>query len=262
MSFFEPVIIGTLQGILEWLPVSSEGIISLVLMNFFGKTFSESIFLSIWLHSGTLLAAIVYFSKDIAGILKNIPEYKIKDSKNYNRLTTFLIISTVFTGIVGAPILIFGINEIEISLKVGMLIIGIFLMITGLLQKYSKIFVSNKKELSIWDSVIVGLVQGFSVMPGLSRSGLTTSVLLFENYKPEKALKLSFLMSIPAILVAEIGLGILGEINISIYSIIAIFFSFIFGLATIKTLIRVAEKIEFGWFCIIIGILSVLSFFL
>ena len=261
MNLIEPILLGIIQGITEWLPVSSEGISSLVMMNFFGKSLSESVFLSIWLHTGTLLAALIYFRKDVWNLVKNLPKYSFRGNE-YNDLTTFLIISTLFTGLVGAPLLLLGLEKIEISLNFAMVLIGIFLIITGLVQKFGKKKKGLKRNPKINDSVIVGLIQGFAVLPGLSRSGLTISALLFRKYEAKSALKLSFLMSIPAVLVAEVGLGLLGRINFNTYSLVAISFSFIFGLATIEALMKVARKIDFSWFCLILGFLAVMSLFL
>ena len=116
MNLIEPILLGIIQGVTEWLPVSSEGISSLVMMNFFGKSLSESVFLSIWLHTGTLLAALIYFRKDVWNLVKNLPKYSFRGNE-YNDLTTFLIISTLFTGLVGAPLLLLGLEKIEISLN-------------------------------------------------------------------------------------------------------------------------------------------------
>lgn len=262
MNIIEPILLGVVQGITEWLPVSSEGISSLLMMNFFGKTLSEAVFLSIWLHTGTLLAALVYFRRDIIGIIRNVPVYfkNPRGMKGYNGLTSFLVVSTLLTGALGAPILLLGLDKITFSGGHTMAFIGFLLIVTGLIQRFGKKG-GLKKELKIKDALLAGIFQAFSVLPGLSRSGLTTSVLLFEKYEPKNALKLSFLMSIPAVLVAELGLGLLGKISFDLYSGIAIFFSFLFGLVTIGTLMKVAKRVDFSWFCIFLGLVSLLAVF-
>lgn len=262
MNIIEPILLGIVQGVTEWLPVSSEGISSIVLVNFFGKSFEEAVFLSIWLHTGTLFAALVYFRKEIMGIIKNLSKYKVKSMEGYNGLTTFLIVSTLLTGVIGAPLLLFGLNEIKFSGSHTMAFIGLLLIVTGLFQRFGKKVEGIKKDLKIRDAILVGIVQAFSVLPGLSRSGLTTSVLLFEKHEARQALRLSFLMSIPAVLAAEVGLGLLGKISFDLYSLIAIFFSFVFGLATIKILMKVARKVDFSWFCIFLGLLAVVTLFI
>jgi len=261
MNFLEPALLGIVQGVAEWLPISSEGISSLMLMNFFGKSLSESVFLSLWLHTGTLLAALFYFRKEVFCIIKNLPSYKPKDTFGYNRLTSFLIVSTLLAGLIGAPLLFLGLGKINFSLNVAMALIGLFLIVTGLLQMFSKKTKGLRKEIKVRDSIPLGLVQGFSVLPGLSRSGLTTSVLLFQKYEAREALRLSFLMSIPAVLGAEVGLALLRKVTLDLYSAIAIATSFIFGLLTIKALMKLAEKINFGWFCVMLGLLAVMTLF-
>ncbi len=262
MNFLEPALLGIIQGFAEWLPISSEGVSSLVMMNFFGKSLSEAVYLSLWLHTGTLLAALVYFRKEVLGIVKNLPSYarNSKDKAGYNSLTTFLVISTLITGLIGGPLLLLSLNNIDFSLNAAMALIGILLVATGLLQidKKTKGF---RKEIKIRDSITLGIVQAFSVLPGLSRSGLTTSALLFRKYEGKEALRLSFLMSIPVVLGAEIGLGLLGKVTLDLYSAVAILFAFASGLATIKILMKVAERINFGWFCVTLGLLAVMTLF-
>ena len=132
MNIIEPILLGIVQGVTEWLPVSSEGISSIVLVNFFGKSLEEAVFLSIWLHTGTLFAALVYFRKEIVGIIKNLPKYKAKSMEGYNGLTTFLIVSTSLTGVIGAPLLLMGLVKIDFSLNFAMAFIGLLLIVTGL----------------------------------------------------------------------------------------------------------------------------------
>jgi undecaprenyl-diphosphatase len=205
---------------------------------------------------------VVYFSKDISKILRNLPAYNVKSTEGYNGLTSFLLVSTLVTAILGAPLLLFGLNMIEFSVNHAMAFIGLLLIITGLLQKFARKTRPLKKSPRIRDALVIGVVQAFAVLPGLSRSGLTTSFLLLKRYESREALRLSFLMSVPVILVAEIGLGLLGKVSFNLYSAVAVAFSFLFGLASIKVLMKIAEKINFGWFCIFLGIMAVLTLLL
>ncbi len=245
------------QGVSEWLPISSEGINSLIMVNFFGKTLADAVVYSIWLHTGTVLAAVVYFRDEILKLLENFPLY-VKNPKkdtDENHLTTFLIASTALTGIIGLPLLLLGIGRANFSGEMATAFIGLLLIFTGLLQKYSR-RPSGEGDITLKDSALVGSLQAFSVLPGISRSGITTSVLLLRKHEARSALKLSFLMSIPAVFAAEVGLALLGKLTIDAYSLLAVAISFVFGLLTIGILMEIADRVNFGNFCILLGLLS------
>lgn len=264
LSLTEAIVLGIVQGLAEWLPISSEGMTSLVMVTFFGRSLSEAIPISIWLHMGTLLAATYYFRSEVLELVYKVPEYVQSFSKkeSHDPVISFLLISTALTGIVGLPLLLFVTEAVEISGGAATAIIGVMLILTGLLQRT----VSKSGSLStipgISDSLITGVAQGFAAIPGISRSGITMSALLLRKFDAKDAIRLSFLMSIPAVLVAEIGVGLMGMIELNVYSFVALFFSFAFGIITIDLFLKVAKKVDFSYFCIGLGILSVLAIFL
>ncbi|MFH1432138.1 MAG: undecaprenyl-diphosphate phosphatase [archaeon] len=263
MDLIDALILGLIQGLFEWLPVSSEGMTSLYMVAK-GQTLTEAIPISIWLHTGTLLAAILYFRSDLKAIIKNIPDYLKRNKKNIdlNATTTFLIISTAATGIIGLPIMLYSLDNLSFSGTTATAFIGLLLIITGLLQKKAEQKKHTKKTATTIDSMIIGILQGFSAMPGLSRSGLTTSGLLLRKYDAKTALKLSFLMSIPAVLAAEIGLNLMEKITLDTNAMIAVAASFIVGYLSISSFINLAEKIRFYKFCIILGMISLIPLLL
>jgi len=264
MDFLEAVVLALIQGITEWLPISSEGVSSLFMINFFNMNLVDAVFLSGWLHTGTLLAAVLYFWSDVKAILKNLPNYirNPRNSEGFSGLTNFLLISTFLTALIGAPLVLFGLESLD-AMNFGghaaMAFIGGLLIITGVMQKFIRpsSIVSDSPRIS--DAIIVGIIQAFAVLPGLSRSGLTTSTLLLRKHDPEYALKLSFLMSIPAVLVAEIGILISGKVALDVFSAVAVVVAFLMGLLTLGSLLKVAQKVNFGWFCIILGAIGMLS---
>ncbi len=260
METFKAIIIGVIQGITEWLPISSEGMTSLIMVNLFGSTLKEAVLLAIWVHAGTLLAAIVFFRKDLWDVLLNLVAYLggSKRSREIGRLTWFLGVSTFLTALIGTPILLLGLDRIDIPGDFATFVIGLMLIITGVFQLLAGKVGRSFKDLKVADALTVGGVQGFSTLPGISRSGITVSTLLFLGYDAKEALRLSFLMSIPVVLGAEIGLVVLDKITFDMNTVAAAGASFLAGIATIKLFITVAERISFGYFCVVIGILSCL----
>ncbi|HEY9246478.1 MAG TPA: undecaprenyl-diphosphate phosphatase, partial [Candidatus Methanoperedens sp.] len=143
------ILIGILQGILEWLPVSSKGVEALIMVKFFNKTLSEALVLALWLHIGTLLAAVVYYKIEILEILKNVNNY-IKnpaEDTQANALTSFLIVATLLTGLIGTPLLLFGLDRFNFAGNAAMLLIAFFLILTGILQWTAKKKKNTEKDL-------------------------------------------------------------------------------------------------------------------
>lgn len=260
MNALDYILIGILQGILEWLPVSSKGVEALLMVKFFNKTLSEALVLALWLHIGTLLAAMVYYKIEILEILKNLKNY-VKNpagDTEVSRLTSFVIMVTLLTGLIGTPLLLFGLDKFNFAGNAAMLLIAFFLVLTGIFQWTAKKKKNTEKELMFKDSIYLGIAQGFTAIPGLSRSGTTVSTLMFRGYSAREALRVSFLVSIPAVLGVEVLLGLLKTKTFDILIIPGIIASFIFGLLTIKSLIKVAEKINFGYFCSGFGLIIIL----
>jgi len=258
----EVIIMGILQGLLEWLPISSQGNIILFMVSIFGMNEIEALRLSVCLHAGTLLSVLVYFRKIFWSLLKAFPKYRVGGSdKKENRLITFLIVSTILTGIIGYPIFKFA----EASTTVGSFffaLIGASLILTGILQKrIRKLGRRTINDINMKDSLLLGIVQGFSAFPGISRSGMTLSFFIFREFNSESALTLSFIMSVPAILAAEIGLGLTGGFpTFQFWEItIGCLFSFIAGILSISILLKIAQKINLWKFCIIIGAIALIS---
>jgi len=253
---FEILLFGIIQGIFEWLPISSQGNLALLMVGFSGMVANDAIRLSIFLHTGTLLSVLVYFRKDVASLLKKLKGYR-PDYTERNCLLTFLLVSTLVTGVVGFMLFSY-VTATEIAGTAFLGLVGIALMATGILQKFSK-GREDRMQLNIKDSLLLGLLQGLSVIPGISRSGITVSGFLLRGYKSDDALRLSFLMSIPAVLAAEIGLGLLGSLpDITIAEVlIGIVTSFFVGILSIHLLIEVAKKTRFWAFCIVMGLLAV-----
>ncbi|PJE64421.1 MAG: UDP-diphosphatase [Candidatus Ryanbacteria bacterium CG10_big_fil_rev_8_21_14_0_10_43_42] len=264
---FEAIILGTIQGVTEWLPISSEGITTLVYTALTKNTvpLEEIIRLSLFLHGGTFLAALVYFWKDVRDIILAL--FWREKTEEIHHLVRFLIIATGVSGSVGL-ILFSGIKIASDWLQVGGSgitgLIGMFLIITGVLQLTQKKEHSNIREtrdLTMKDALVLGVVQGCAVLPGLSRSGITVAALLFRSYATASALRVSFLMSLPIVLGGNILLNS-KEFAITPPLMAGFFVSFFFGFLTINGLLKLAQKINFGYFALGFGVLALLAAFI
>jgi undecaprenyl-diphosphatase len=259
----EIIFFGLLQGLFEWLPISSQGNIVLLMVSFFGFNAEQAVNLAIFLHTGTMLSAIIYFRKELIELIKSLKKFKPEFNEEKNSLISFLLISTFLTGLIGFPLYLF-ISDLSIQGELFIVLIGLALIFSGLIQKITENKKNEFKKLNLFDSILLGLMQGLAVIPGISRSGITVSGMLLRNYNSEQALKYSFLMSIPAVFAAEIGLGLikgLPVINLT-EALIGLTASFLTGLISIHLLLKLSKKIKFWKFCILIGLISLIPFFI
>jgi len=258
------LLLGAIQGITEWLPISSSGIITLINSNFFKITdISELIHIALFLHLGTFFAALIYFRKDVLQLTKSLFNYK-KEDKETKNILNFLIITTLILGIIGLIILktltSFE-SQLEITGKTISFFIAILLLITGFLQiKISSHGLKKEIHLQNSDGILLGLMQGLSSLPGISRSGITISTLLLKKFNDTTALRLSFLMSLPIVLFGNIILNFSDfKQVVTSASLIGLLSSFVFGLATISALMKISKKINFGWFVLIFALIMLMS---
>lgn len=267
-SFVQWLVMGTIQGLMEWLPVSSEGMLALT-QNYLWPdkvSLSSSVEVSLWLHLGTWIAALVYFRKDIVDLTKSFIDWK-KANADDQKTIWFLIVSTLVSGFLGLFLLKL-LNQFESNVKLtGSLvsvIVGVLLLITGWLQLKAGQKKSFKlvKNLKTKDGFLLGIAQGLAALPGFSRSGLTVSTLLLRRFDKKVSLRLSFLMSIPIVLVGNILLNSSALLKFQLVSLVGLGASFLFGWLTIKWLMRIAEVVNFGKVVIFIGILNLLAAFI
>ena len=259
MGYIEAIILGAVQGITEWLPISSEGVTLFLSVNFFETiTLTEVGRLSLFLHLGTSLAALTYFRKEIGQLLKKFFNYR-KESSESRALIRFYVLATFVSGI---GFIIFKFLEtlesiIEPQAKGLLIFLGLLLLVTGILQLVNKGSGQKTGEHSnMGDALWTGVAQGLAVIPGLSRSGLTVSALLLRGFEDDEALKLRFILSLPVVLA---GNFLLDTVNFALTPefFFALLFSFGFGLITIHGLLKLARKIQFGWFVLVFGFLVI-----
>ncbi|MBY9000776.1 MAG: undecaprenyl-diphosphate phosphatase [Candidatus Heimdallarchaeota archaeon] len=266
MLFWILLLLASLQGIIEWLPVSSEGQI-IIVSNLLNIDSDSALDLALWLHLGTLIAVSIKYYKDI--YLYFNP--KISDPIIV-KWRWFLLLSTIGTIIVGVLCYIL-VRYVTIDPAIGeyvMLIVGIALLITAGLLFYAKRQQKTGKkieDLSKKEMTSIGLLQGFSIIPGISRSGITLSGLLFMSVDKDEAIKGSFIMSIPAVMGGFI-LNLLDKLikNENIFPadwwmiIIAIIVTAVLGYLTMELFIRIARKYNFAAICVVLGLLTIILF--
>ncbi|MFA5333438.1 MAG: undecaprenyl-diphosphate phosphatase [Candidatus Nanoarchaeia archaeon] len=252
MNIVIAAIAGLLQGIFEWIPISSQGIISMFLV-LTGQDFSSAVNIALFLHVGTMFAVISFFKDDIKGLVRP------KNTKDLN-LLYFILSSTFVSLLIGGPIYLFLNSESTIFSSVNVFI-GIMLLVTGALQIIRKNFSLRKmgSETNLNDGLIVGASQGFSVIPGISRSGITVFALLLRGFNTDYALKLSFLMSVPVVFIESMYQAVFKGFGFDLNYLVAAFIAFFVGKLTIGFFLKFVKKIDFSAFCIILGFLSIVS---
>lgn len=276
MHLIQSVLMGIVQGLSEFLPISSSG--HLVLTSNFYKVFSgislleesnQEIFLDIMLHFGTLIAVLVYFRKDILTILKALvngfknKDYSIKEFK----IGVYIILGTVITTIIALLL-----NNLAAELVFKPAYVGILLVITGFILLISEKVSQKrleKKDISFKNSILIAIAQGLAALPGFSRSGLTIATGLLAGSDRTTAAKYSFLLSIPIIIGASLVYPFV-KIDIQeIYAfnwtsiIVGTFISGIVGYLCIKYFMKFLSKFSlaiFGYYCIVVGILAFVFF--
>ncbi|MDP6716433.1 MAG: undecaprenyl-diphosphate phosphatase [SAR202 cluster bacterium] len=242
---------GFVQGVTEWLPVSSEGVITAVHAFAFDNPVADSVAFALWLHLGTVLSALVALRRDIVEVVGDTLRSPLRPT----RLAVYLVAATLISGVVGFPLLL-GIDELSGGIgAAAMGVVGALMLITGGLQLRRKQGGTRTREdVTLLDAALTGIAQGFAALPGLSRSGLTVSALLARHVDRREALTLSFLLSIPASLGGGLYSAIDGEIYTSGSAIVAVIVAAIVGFVTIRALMNVAERVNFGLFVILVGL--------
>ncbi|HIP89303.1 MAG TPA: undecaprenyl-diphosphate phosphatase [Thermococcus paralvinellae] len=256
MDYVEAVIMGVLQGFAEWLPVSSSGQVMLALINLFGVSPEKAYSYSLLLHLGTLFAVLFKFRYELGRILTNLITLRWGEDE------TFLFYSTLFTAVIGLP-LYRAFKTVVASLNVEAVngIVGFALILTGIIlskgREKSK-DVARKEEITFVEAMIAGVAQGIAVLPGISRSGMTIGALLLLGVEQKKAVRLSFLMAVPAIsgaLFLE-----LQSVNEPItVSLMAVLSAFVVSLLALEGMLKLAERLNFSRFCILFGGIAIIA---
>ena len=260
MNGLEALILGLLQGLTEYLPVSSSGHLAIG-SALFGIEGEESLSFTILVHIATVLSTLVILWKEIAWIFKGLFRFEMNDETRY---VLNIVVSMIPVGIVG----VFFKDTVEAIFASGLLVVGCMLLLTALLLAFSYYAKPRQKEkISLRDAFIIGLAQACAVMPGLSRSGSTIATGLLLGNKKEHLAQFSFLMVIPPILGEALldalkmmqGESLGGDIPASSL-LIGFLAAFVSGCLACKWMINIVKKgklIYFSIYCAIAGAVTI-----
>ncbi len=244
MSFFEAIISGIVQGVTEFLPISSSG--HLVILHKIIGLKEPQLAFDIFLHIGTLVSIFIIFWKDIIRIIT--VERKV---------CLYILLGTAATVTL---VLLFG-DLIESAFD-NVNAVGMMLIVTGIWLFFGGFFRFGGEGLSGAKSILIGLAQGVAAMPGISRSGVTISTALFLGVDFKKAARFSFLLSIPAIIGAFfLKARDVEAMGFSFIYVVGMIVACIVGVLSLKLLLRILNKGKlhlFGAYCIVMGIITLL----
>lgn len=258
MSYIEAIILGIIQGLTEFLPVSSSGHLELAKVIFGDNSVpKESLTFTVILHFATALSTIVIFRKDVIEIIKGLFQFKKNEEFIFSAK---IIVSMIPATIIG---LMFE-EELEAFFNGNVLLVGFMLLITGLLLFLADKAKNTNKNVSYLNALIIGISQAIAMLPGISRSGATISTSVLLGVDRTKAARFSFLMVVPLILgkVAKDFMG--GDISFADenFGVMAVGFiaSFISGLLACNwmiSLVRNSKLYYFSVYCFIVGTLAI-----
>ncbi len=248
MNLFDAILLGIVQGITEFLPISSDGHLAIV-QHLLSDFHQPGLLFDVMLHVGTLLAIILYFARDITGLATALFR-KDADARRDRHLLWLIVAASVPTAIIGLALKSLVEQWVE-----NMAVVGGMLLVTGTLlfisERYRRGGQRGVAALTLTDAVLTGIAQGLAVLPGLSRSGSTIATLLFRGVSGETAARFSFLMAIPAVggaaLLSLRDLDALPTADLPAY-LAGTGVAFLVGLLAIRMLLGVIRRQRLVWF--------------
>lgn len=285
MSLLQSIMMGIIQGLTEFLPVSSSGHLA-IFKNIFHVNTDTGILFDVLLHLGTLIAIFIVYYRDIfklivegVGLLgdaccnvgiffsrtfgKNDAPYRRVTRNGYRKLALLVIVSTIPTGIIGyvAKDLVEAASEFLFIPGICLIVTAALLIISDRVKDGTK----TPKNVTYTNAFGIGICQGIATMPGLSRSGTTIAACVVSGFERNFAVKYSFLMSIPAVLgAAALELKDIGEVSVTstdvLHYVIGMAVAAVVGFICMKTLLVVVRKKKFTYFavyCLLIGMISI-----
>jgi undecaprenyl-diphosphatase len=263
MDVVQAIVLGIVQAISEWFPLSSKTMDTIAYTGVFGGEPGNVLPVLLFLHIGTLLAALIYFRKEILSLLREFLMAPADIERHAGTRVGFIATSIFFTGVVGIPLLL--IEQFVLPRLQGdvlLTIMGAGLILTGFLLTTQHKHRWRASASASWqDGILTGALQGLSVLPGVSRAGCTTTGLIWRGFDAESAFHLSFLLSIPTVFIAEMLLWAAqlaqpGASTIPLSDgLMLAASSFVFGYITINALLKLAHRINVASLAFLFGIM-------
>ncbi len=262
MDWIQALILGLIQGLTEYLPVSSSGHLAIGQALFGMQNGEENLMFTVAVHVATVLSTLVVLWREIDWILKGLFKFELNAETKY---VLNILVSMIPVGIVG----LFFKDYVEDIFGSGLLIVGCCLLLTALLLIFSYYARPRQRGfISMKDAFIIGLAQAAAVLPGLSRSGSTIATGLLLGNKKESLAQFSFLMVIPPILgealldvlKAAKGEAVMGGID-TVPLLVGFLAAFVSGCIACKWMINIVKRgklIYFGIYCAIVGVVTIL----
>ena len=262
MSWFEALILGLVQGLTEYLPVSSSGHLAIGQAIFGMENGEENLMFTVAVHVATILSTIVILWSEIDWIFRGLFKFELNAETKY---VLNILVSMIPVGIVG----LFFKDQVEAIFGSGLLVVGCCLLITASLLIFSYLAKPRQKEKISWkDALIIGIAQAIAVLPGVSRSGSTIATGLLLGNKKESLAQFSFLMVIPPILGEALldvlkmakGENVTGSIE-TFPLMVGFVAAFLAGCFACKWMINIVKRgklIYFGIYCAIVGVVTII----
>lgn len=262
MSLFESLILGIIQGLTEFLPVSSSGHLE-IFKEIFSSDYQpkESLLITITLHAATAMSTLFYFRKDIGFIFKELLRFEKSESLYFALKIILSMIPAVIVGL-------FFEDFIASLFDRNLLLVGFMLLITAFLLFQADRIGKNNKPLNYSSALLIGVIQAIAILPGISRSGATIALAVLLGIDRERAARFSFLMVIPLIF------GSMAKSLLEIDSVtqspdflsllVGFIAAFITGIFACKWMIALVKKSQlkyFSFYCIVVGVIAIVYAF-